>query len=154
MEPTDLRDRAASTDPEAARLVARRAALLREQGDDVAALADSLVARVDALGWEGRATAALRTRVAERARQLRRAAERHDAAADALARHARAVADAVDDIAARERRAATLLDQARERAEQGRPPHPADHRLLTIDLPPPGHPAWLGVELPASSEGS
>lgn len=152
MEP-DLRDRA-SADPEAVGLIQRRAATLREQGDDVATLADSLVARVDALGWEGRATAALRSRVAERARQLRRAAERHDVAAEALERHARAVAAAGDEIAARQHRAARLVDAAHERAVQGHPPHPTDHRLLSADLPPPGHPAWLGVELPASSEES
>ena len=56
-------------------IIRRRATQLRDQGADVRALADELVARVEGLGWTGRAADAMRERVTDRASHLRVAAE-------------------------------------------------------------------------------
>ena len=56
----------------------KRAAQLREQGTDVRALADRLVASVEALAWTGRAANDMRARVQDRANHLR------DCASDGL----------------------------------------------------------------------
>lgn len=143
-------------------LVRRRVQQLRDQGSDVQLMADQLVARVDALGWTGRAADSMRDRVGERARHLRRAADHHVAAADALADHVGAVDRVRDEIAAIELRTHALRDDARarvraieeanaERAAAGGvvvEPDRADTALLALDPPPPGHPAWLALEIP------
>ncbi|HWJ81705.1 MAG TPA: hypothetical protein VNS55_05665 [Nocardioides sp.] len=117
-------------------LIRRRADQLRDQGADVRALADQLVARTDALGWTGRAAEAMRARVADRAAHLRGAADRHDRAADALGRHGAAVDDLKDRIAAAEKRGAALG---------------ADGRAPSGFVPPaPGHRDWLDAELPGA----
>lgn len=136
----------------------RRVDQLRQQGADVRALAEELMARTDALGWTGRAAGAMRERVAERASQLRTAADGHDRAAEALGRHLRAVTDAQDHIAAIEERAAALVADARiriarieaanEDAGVRREPDPADVALAGFTPPAPGHRDWLTVELP------
>ena len=111
-------------------LVRRRVDQLRDQAVDVRALADQLVARTEALGWTGRAAAAMQVRVGERASHLRRAADRHDRGADALDRHAGAVDQTKEQIADVERRAASAATPS------GFVP------------PAPGHKDWLTVELP------
>jgi methyl-accepting chemotaxis protein len=139
-------------------LLRRRVRDLREQGEDIRALALSLVARTEQLAWTGRAATALTARVTERAERLHATAGRHDTAADALAVHGEHVHDAQDRIAAIEERFDRLVEAARGRVEAlaeasavdglRREPDPADDRLLAFTPPPPGHRAWLDVDLP------
>ncbi|MBS4752954.1 hypothetical protein KG112_09060 [Nocardioides sp. zg-ZUI104] len=144
--------------------VRRRAGQLRDQGADVRALAEELVARVEAVGWSGRAAEAMAQRVAERAGHLRHVAEAHTGAADALSDHAAAVDSLCEEIARIETRAEALVADAQARvgaiternarlAEAGGDapavePDPTDTALLAFVPPPPGHRDWLHVELP------
>ncbi|QIK74684.1 hypothetical protein [Nocardioides piscis] len=112
----------------------KRAAQLREQGGDIRAAADRLVAQAESVPWHGRAADAMRTRIKERANHLRAAAAHHENAADSLARHVNEVdarKEAIDGI---QRRTTALVA---ERAE-----------LATFDLPPSGHKDWLTIETP------
>lgn len=110
----------------------RRAGQLREQGVDLRALADRLVAQTEAAGWTGRAGDALRERIRDRAARLHRAAARHEAAAESLERHLHEVDRLKELIAETEARAADL--------------DPA-----TFSAPPPGHRGWLRTTLPEPS---
>ena len=65
----------------------KRAGQLREQGTDVRALADRLVAQVDGLSWTGRAAVDMRARIQDRAALLRDCASQHENAAESLERH-------------------------------------------------------------------
>lgn len=128
----------------------RRAQQLREQGCDIAATADRLVAQVESLEWSGRAADALRLRIRDRAHDLRELAHRHETAAESLARHRSQVDALKETIAERERHAATIpglmpgrltvVDPMAERSE--------DLRIAHFTPPPPGHKDWLTVELP------
>ena len=84
---------------------------LREQGIEIRAMAEQLVAQAEAVTWAGRAGDAMRERVRERASRLREAADRHDAAADSLDNHLQLVDELKDSIAEVERRATALLAQ-------------------------------------------
>lgn len=115
-------------------VIRKSAAQVRDQGADVRALADQLVATTEALGWTGRAARDLDRRVGERAAQLRAAAASHVTAADLLLRHAQEVADLQDRIAEAEERFHDLQ---------------ASGQLVTdAEPPPPGHKDWLTFELP------
>ena len=116
----------------------RRVDQLREQGTDIRTLADQLVARTEALGWSGRAAESLRTRIRDRAAQLRQAAGRHDTAADSLERHLGEVDRLKDVIATTERKVAALVADR----------EPADRRLVDFEPPPPAHKDWLSVAVP------
>ncbi|KRA38791.1 MULTISPECIES: WXG100 family type VII secretion target [unclassified Nocardioides] len=139
-------------------LIRRRVSALRDQGAEVRALADELVARVEGLGWSGRAADAMTERVSDRARHLRAAADGHVSAADALASHAEAVDAATDDIDAVETRVTAMVADARSRIaaiaaanEDGRPavtPDPTDEALAAFVAPPRGHRDWLDVDVP------
>lgn len=107
----------------------RRAGQLREQGVDLRALADRLVAQTEAVAWAGRAGDALRDRIRDRAGQLSRAAARHEAAAESLERHVAEVDRLKERISETEQQA-TGLDPA------------------TFSAPPSGHRGWLRVSLP------
>ncbi|ANH37942.1 hypothetical protein I601_1507 [Nocardioides dokdonensis FR1436] len=120
-------------DPAAIR---RLADVLRDQGDEIRAEADRLVALTEATAWTGLAADALRGRVRDRAAALRRTAVRHEDAAAALERHAREVARRQELIAGIERRVARLLDGLTER-------WPVDRFVP----PPSGHRAWLEVDV-------
>lgn len=140
-------------------LIRRRVSALRDQGADVRALADELVARVEGLGWSGRAAEAMGQRVGDRAGHLRTAAERHVAAADALADHAAALDVATEEIAAAEVRVSALVADAQARIEEIaarnerhdgptiEPDH-VDEVLAAFVAPPSGHRDWLTVDLP------
>ena len=139
--------------------IRRRAAQLRDQGADIRALADQLVARVEALGWTGRAAEAMRERVTDRAGHLRTAADRHLAAADALSDHAEQVDTVREEIATTQARATALVADARARIaaiaarneSSGGPtvlPDPIDELLDAFIAPPPGHRDWLSVDIP------
>ncbi len=142
-------------------VVRRRAGQLREQGADVRALADQLVAQTESLGWTGRAAESMRQRIQERAAHLRAAAAQHETAAESLDHHVHAVEVTQDTIAETERRATALVADARTRiariesanegqAETGLRTVPdADDRTLADFVPPPsGHRDWLTVDLP------
>lgn len=117
-------------------VVRRHAARLREQGEDIRALADQLVARSESLHWSGRAADAMRERVRERAARLREAAARHETAAASLETHGAEVDGLKDAIGDVERRSLALA---------------ADGALGDFDPPAPGHKDWLGVTLPRHS---
>jgi len=106
---------------------------LREQGTEIRALADQLVAQAEAVSWPGRAGDAMRERIRERATRLREAADRHDTAADTFDTHIQLVDELKDSIAETERRATALLD---------------DGALPRFEPPAPGHKDWLAVTLP------
>lgn len=142
----------------------RRADQLREQGVDVRALADQLVAQTENLGWTGRAAESMRLRIRERAAHLRGAAGEHDTAADSLERHVQEVGRLQDAIADRERKVSSLVAEARTRvaqveaANEGADPavrrvaDPDDLVLAAFAPPPPGHKDWLAVDLPGLRE--
>ncbi|MCR1784684.1 hypothetical protein KVF89_19230 [Nocardioides carbamazepini] len=140
-------------------IIRRRASQLRDQGADVRSLADQLVARVEGLGWTGRAAEAMRERVTDRASHLRVAADRHAAAADALADHAESVDAVREEIAATQARVTALVADARARiaaiatrneAGDGPPvsPDPLDEALVAFTPPPVGHRDWLSIDVP------
>lgn len=133
----------------------RHASQLRDQGTDLRSMADHLVGQVDAIGWSGRAAADLRSRIEERAALLRDSASAHDGAADALTKHLRTVDELKEQIADVERRAASLVADARQRI--ARLPRAegvvveatdADRQLDQFTPPPSGHKDWLAVSLP------
>ena len=111
----------------------KHAGRLREQGTEIRALADQLVAQAEAVSWPGRAGDAMRERIRERATRLREAADRHDSAADTFDTHIQLVDELKDSIAETERRATALLD---------------DGELPRFEPPAPGHKDWLAVTLP------
>jgi len=112
----------------------KRAVQLREQGDDLRAMAEQLVARSDEIAWTGRAADAMRNRVRDRATHLRETARAHDTAADSLTRHLTECDRLVEAIAGIERRASSLVAE--------------DRALAAFVPPPPGHRDWLDIDLP------
>ena len=111
----------------------KHAGRLREQGGEIRAMADHLVAQAEAVSWAGRAGDAMRERIRERAARLREAADRHDRAAETLETHTQLVEELKDSIAETERRATALLE---------------DGALPRFEPPAPGHKDWLAVTLP------
>ncbi len=139
----------------------RRVDQLREQAADVRTLADQVVGRTDAVGWTGRAAETLRQRVADRASDLRAAAQRHETAADSLEKHLTEVDRMQEEIATRERTTTDLVAEARTRLARARAaadaaddspirvdPDPGDLTLAEFEAPEPGHRDWLEVDLP------
>lgn len=136
----------------------RRAAQLREQSTDIRAMADRMVAHVESLTWEGRAAADLRARVHDRATHLRECANQHETAADSLTKHLSEVERLKDAIDGVERKAGSLVADARTRiaglnaqaTPEGVTIDPTDaDRILDRFVPPAsGHKDWLTVELP------
>ena len=140
----------------------RRAAQLREQGEDIRTMAEQLVTRSDEVaqesGWTGRAADAMRDRVRERAAHLRDAANAHDVAAASLEKHLGECDRLTESIAGIERRASSLVADARTRVArlQGSPDDDAvratatreDQAHVAFTPPPTGHKDWLDVELP------
>src|SRR4051812_40115690 len=104
----------------------RRAGQLREQGADIRAAADRLVARSEAVPWHGRAADAMRERVTERAALLRSAGHAHDTAADSLDRHLAEVDRLKDAVSEAERRLGGRVAEAQHRlGETSYGDHPA-----------------------------
>ncbi len=130
----------------------KRVGQLREQGADIRAAADRLVARSEAVPWRGRAADAMRERVKERASHLRAAAHAHDTAADSLERHLAEVDRLKEAIAEAERRFGGQVGEAQHRVEatsyDDRAATDRDRALATLTLPPSGHADWLTLELP------
>ncbi|GGR42766.1 chromosome segregation ATPase [Nocardioides luteus] len=113
-------------------VIRRRVNRLREQAGDIRASADKLVVQAEAVPWHGRAAESLRGRMKERATALRSAAEQHDRAADALAKHLKQVDLFKEQIAEAEARAEALADEG---------------KLNGFEAPEPGHKDWLEVTL-------
>jgi hypothetical protein len=129
----------------------KRVAQLREQGGDIRAMADRLVAQAESVPWTGRAADSMRNRIKERASHLRVAAGHHDTAADSLTRHAAEVDALKDAIETISHKAGALTGDARTRAAQAgstSAPSREDEVLLAFTPPPAGHKDWLTVELP------
>lgn len=131
-----------------------RAGQLREQGADIRAAADRLVARSEAVPWHGRAADAMRERVKERAVHLRATARAHDTAADSLERHLAEVDRLKEAIAEAERRLGGRVGEAQHRVESSAYDESAatdvDRAMAAVTLPPTGHVDWLTLELPGS----
>lgn len=141
--------------------IRRLADRMGEQGADLRHDADQLVRASQQVLWDGRAAAAMRERVAERALAMRRTADQHDDAARALRRHADEVdrlKDLIRDIAHRVRglvedarsRLAGLADRAVDLARRFAP-DPADEVLAAFRPPPEGHRDWLEVQVPGGA---
>ena len=113
----------------------KRAAQLREQGEDIRAMAEQLVTRSDEVAWSGRAADSMRERVRDRAAHLREAANAHDTAAATLEKHLGECDRLGESIAGIERRASAARG-GRQALDRSSPP------------PPSGHKDWLTVELP------
>src|SRR5262245_43858491 len=132
----------------------KRAGQLREQGADIRAAADRLVARSEAVPWRGRSADAMRERVKERASHVRAAAHAHDTAADSLERHLAEVERLKESIAEAERRLGGQVVEAQHHVESTSYDESAatdhDHALARLSLPPSGHADWLTLELPGS----
>jgi hypothetical protein len=132
----------------------RRAGQLREQGADIRAAADRLVARSEAVRWRGRAADSMRARVQERAAHLRAAAHAHDTAAESLERHLSEVDRLKDAVIEAERRIRGLVEDAQHRVSTTVADSDVatehDRRVATAALPPPGHADWLALDLPGS----
>jgi hypothetical protein len=118
------------------RTLARR---LRERAGDIRAEADDVLRVAEAVAWSGLAADAMRRLASEHASGLRACAEAHEAAADALDRHAREVDHVKALIAAIERRVLHLLDSL---------PDVVGHWLHHFDPPPHGSREWLDVHVP------
>ncbi len=129
-------------------VIRKRAEQLREQALDIRGLADTLVGQAEATPWHGRAAEAMRTRVRERAAQLRESAAQHETAATSLDRHAREVDIAKEAIAGAQRRARDLVEAATERLARTPDPDPQDVVVAGFEPPPPGHRDWLSLDLP------
>jgi hypothetical protein len=132
----------------------KRAGQLREQGADIRAAAERLVARSEAVPWRGRAAEAMRERVKERAGHLCAAAHAHDTAADSLERHLAEVDRLKESIAEAERRVGGQVVEAQHHVEATSYDDSAatdhDRALATVTVPPSGHADWLTLELPGS----
>ena len=137
----------------------RRAAQLREQGEDVRGMAEKLATHSDEVAWTGRAADAMRQRARDRASQLREVANAHDTAAASLEKHLAECDRLTESIAGLERRASSLVADARSRIARvqasgsdddgvGPTPTREDQVLAGFSAPPPGHKDWLHVELP------
>ena len=144
-------------DTEVIRVLART---LREQGDEIRGEADRLLRSAESVPWQGLASDAMRAQARSRTRALRRTAELHDIAADALDRHASEVERVKALIATIEETVRALVAAARDRlaglagavsAGLGLVPDPVDQLLDRFVPPPSGHRDWLTVELPGLS---
>lgn len=117
-------------------VIRQRSGQLREQGQDLRAVADQLVGQAEAVSWPGRAGEQMRERIRERAVHLRAVANAHETAADTLRDHGRTCENLLEEISNAERR-------ARRDLEDGDP----DVRA-SFTPPPAGHKDWLTVEIP------
>jgi hypothetical protein len=137
------------------RMIRKLARTMEEQGSAIRRDADALEAAAWEVVWDGLAARAMRDRVTDHATALRRTADGHDAAADALRHHADEVDRLKQRIAEIAARVAALVDGARERladlaaraADAARRVvgDPVDELLDRFEPPPVGHMEWLQV---------
>lgn len=136
----------------------KRADQLRDQATDIRSMADRLDGQIEAINWEGRAAADMRARIHDRAAHLRDCADLHETASESLTKHVVEVERLKDSIEGVQRRATSLVADARTRIAQlqaedtpaGVTIDPTDSdRILSQFVPPAkGHKDWLTVELP------
>jgi hypothetical protein len=127
---------------------------MRDQGAALRTEAATLLARAEAVPWQGLAADAMRACVRTQVASLRRTAGLSDDAAAALDRHADEVDRLKALIASIERRVTALVDAAKHRIAglvESVLPDPVDELLARFDPPPPGHRDWLLVDLPGLS---
>lgn len=144
-------------------VIRRLAAQLSEQGTEIRRDADRLVDASQLVLWEGRAARAMRERMAERAVALRRTADAHDGAAQALRHHADEVDRLKDRIREIAQRVRGLVEEARSRLSAladravdlvtSSTVDPFDEVLASFRPPPEGHLDWLRVldQIPAGA---
>jgi hypothetical protein len=140
-------------DTEAIRRLART---MSDQGEALRSEATTLIARAEAVPWQGLAAEAMRARVRAQTAALRRTAELSDEAAVALVRHADEVDRLKALIAEIERRVTALVSAARDRLAglvASVLPDPLDELLARFVPPPSGHRDWLLVDLPGLPRG-
>lgn len=136
-------------------VIRRLATQMIDQGTEIRSDADQLVKAAQLVVWEGRAAQAMRERMSERAVALRKTADEHDDAAQALRHHADEVdrlKDLIREIANRVRgliegaasRLADLADKAIDLIKN-LTPDPIDEVLSRFQPPPEGHKDWLDV---------
>ncbi len=141
-------------DTEAIRGLART---MRGQGATLRSEATRLLARAEAVPWQGLAADTMRARVRAQVGAMRRTAELADEAGRALDHHADEVDRLKALIAAIERKARALVSAARDRLAglaglaASVLPDPVDELLDRFVPPPPGHRDWLVVDLPGLS---
>jgi hypothetical protein len=124
---------------------------MRERADEIRAEADQLLGRAEAVPWTGLAADAMRRLARDHAARLHSCADAHEAAADALDRHAREVDHLEELIAAVEHQALHLLHSAASGVAGflgHLVPDAVDHWADHFDPPPHGSLAWLDVHLP------
>ncbi len=135
--------------------IRRLAQQMTAQAADIRADADELMKASELVLWEGQAATAMRERMAERAVGLRKTADEHDDAADALRHHAAEVDRLKDLIAEIAHKVGGLIEGARSRLTDltGQAmdlikkalPDPFDEVLAHFSPPPEGHKDWLDV---------
>lgn len=128
---------------------------MRARAEDLRTEARELVGRAEGVPWTGLAADSMRRLARDHSHLLQRSADAHEAAADALDRHAREVDRVKDLIAAAERRVLHLVEST-SGGLGGLVGHVVGHVLpdafdrwaRTFDPPPHGSVAWLDVEVP------
>lgn len=138
-------------DTSAIRAQARR---MRERGGEIRREAAALLAAAEAVPWTGVAADAMRGLAREHAGGLRSCAGAHEAAADALDRHAREVDRLKDLISTIEHRALGLLEGAGSGLAglvHHVVPSPVDRWAHDFDPPPHGSLEWLDVHVPRAA---
>lgn len=124
---------------------------MRERADEIRTDADALAAGAEGVPWTGLAAEAMRWAARDHAARVRDCADAHDAAADALDRHAREVDHVKDVIAGIEHGAMHLLHSAASGVGGlvgHLVPDGVDDWAAHLDPPPSGSLAWLDVHVP------
>jgi uncharacterized protein YukE len=135
-------------------VIRAQARRMRERAGDIRAEADDLAGRAEGVPWTGLAADAMRRTARDHASRLRSCADAHEAAADALDRHAREVDRLKEVIAAIEHRALRLLDAATGGLAGlvGQVvPDVVDRWRDHFEPPPWGSSAWLDVHVPRAA---
>lgn len=139
-------------------VIRRLARSLRDQAADIRTEGDRLVGQADHTHWTGLAADAMRRRTRDRATAMRRSAELHEDAAEALEHHADEVDRLKDLISSIERRVRGLIEGARSRLAdlahglldgiRRIMPDPLDDLLDRFVPPAPGSKDWLDIDVP------
>ncbi|MDF1605260.1 hypothetical protein [Nocardioides sp. YIM 152315] len=126
---------------------------LRTRAGEIRDAATQLADAIEEVAWAGVAAEAMRGQTGTQVAALRHTAVLHDDAADALDQHADRVAQLQQLIAAIEEKATQLVGAATSRIADlgGDLLDPVDDLLASFLPPPPGHLAWLSVDLPGLS---
>jgi uncharacterized protein YukE len=127
---------------------------MHERAEEIRAEAAALGSLVAGVGWTGVAADAMRQVTGQHVAGLRRCADIHDRAADALERHARQVDHVTDLIARIERHVLGVLDSAASGVAglvAHVVPDPVDRWARDFEPLPHGSLAWLDVDVPGAA---